>query len=84
MKLTDEFCFLNKPVNEDIKLLDLIDKHSSGSNARYVRMKREDTFIVRHFAGDAMYSIIGRDIYYICYITDMHSCIYVLYIYSIL
>lgn len=68
-KLTDEFCFLNKPVNEDLPLLDLIDKHHRDINSRYIARNtklaakypgmREDTFIVKHFAGDAVYTIAG-------------------------
>lgn len=68
-KLADEFCFLHKKADDDLPLLDLIDKTHSNLNSRYIGRNskaaakfpamRTDTFIVKHFAGDAMYSIIG-------------------------
>lgn len=68
-KLTDEFCFLGKKNEEDLPLLDIIDKTLMSTNPRYVGRKskaaakfpamRSDTFVIKHFAGDAMYSIHG-------------------------
>lgn len=68
-RLTDEFCFLGKKSNDDMQLLDLMDKTHMTFNPRYIGRNskaaakfpamRTDTFVVKHFAGDAMYCING-------------------------
>ena len=69
-KLTDQYCYLNKQTSsDDVLLLDLMDKTHANSNSGYVARNsksavkysgmRSDTFVVKHFAGDALYSISG-------------------------